>query len=341
MKLSIIITSYNYDRYLRASIDSALAVAYPDKEVIVVDDGSTDDSASIIKSYADGVIAIFTENGGEASASNVGFARSTGDIIIFLDSDDFVYPTIAEAVIAVWHDGVAKVQYPLRHVDGEGRPTGRVWPIYTTADTPDAVRKSVAKSGVYHAPPTTGNAWARSFLVALFPVPTGYADAIPRHGRSPFQYGNYTIYLDSYMNMLAPFFGDVVSLREPQAVYRNHDINKGYARFCLDEMMWVCQEEWDRAAMANAVLRDNRRAGRVNIEHYYRHMLHRLVYKRVAPHIYPFNDSVVSVCRKYCNAVARSDRELSRKFLLWMWGLVMTVLPRPLPNFMLRWSSLR
>ena len=60
--------------------------------MIVVDDGSTDDSRRVIESYGDRVTAIFQENGGQAAAFNTGFAASSGEIVIFLDADDLLAP---------------------------------------------------------------------------------------------------------------------------------------------------------------------------------------------------------------------------------------------------------
>src|SRR4051812_2571992 len=97
--LSIIVSSFNYGRYLPQAIESALAQTHK-CEVIVVDDGSTDDSREIIRGYGDRLRAILKDNGGQASALNAGFAASTGDAIIFLDSDDMLAATCAETVLA-------------------------------------------------------------------------------------------------------------------------------------------------------------------------------------------------------------------------------------------------
>src|SRR5215468_3422546 len=97
--VSIVVTSYNYGRYLRAAIDSALGQTYPAVEVIVVDDGSSDDSRDVISEYGDRVRVILKDNGGQASAFNAGFRACDGDIIVYLDSDDVLLPgAVASAV---------------------------------------------------------------------------------------------------------------------------------------------------------------------------------------------------------------------------------------------------
>jgi glycosyltransferase involved in cell wall biosynthesis len=100
---SILINNYNYARFLDEAIDSALSQSYPSKEIIVVDDGSTDNSREIISRYGDRIIPILKENGGQASAFNAGVARCQGDILCFLDSDDFFHPDKLERVAAAFH----------------------------------------------------------------------------------------------------------------------------------------------------------------------------------------------------------------------------------------------
>ncbi|MEW5860883.1 MAG: glycosyltransferase family 2 protein, partial [Cyanobacteriota bacterium] len=81
------------------AIDSVLNQTYPHIEVIVVDDGSTDNSREVIASYQDKIIPVLKENGGQASAFNAGVAATTGDIICFLDADDIALPEkVAEMV---------------------------------------------------------------------------------------------------------------------------------------------------------------------------------------------------------------------------------------------------
>ncbi|MBN1874039.1 MAG: glycosyltransferase family 2 protein, partial [Anaerolineae bacterium] len=99
--VSILINNYNYAEFLSAAIDSGLAQTYPNVEVVVVDDGSTDNSREVIAGYKNRIIAVLKENGGQASAFNAGVAASRGDIVCFLDSDDIFLPEkITEIVTA-------------------------------------------------------------------------------------------------------------------------------------------------------------------------------------------------------------------------------------------------
>lgn len=101
--VSVIIDNYNYGKYISQAIDSVLNQTYEDYEVIIVDDGSTDDSKDIILNYCSKypskITAIFKPNGGQASAFNAGYALAKGDIICFLDSDDYWYNNKLEIII--------------------------------------------------------------------------------------------------------------------------------------------------------------------------------------------------------------------------------------------------
>jgi glycosyltransferase involved in cell wall biosynthesis len=114
---SIIISNFNYDEFLRAAIDSALAVDWPRLQVIVVDDGSSDTSRDIIRSYGEKIVAIFQENGGQQKAYAAGFAASSGDMLIFLDSDDLLAPTILREAAQVWRPTTSKVQVQMQVIN--------------------------------------------------------------------------------------------------------------------------------------------------------------------------------------------------------------------------------
>jgi glycosyltransferase involved in cell wall biosynthesis len=89
--VSVIIPTYNRDRTLKEAIDSALAQTFTDFELIVVDDGSTDNTKNILSCYKDKIIVISEKNRGVSAARNAGISRASGRFIAFLDSDDLWY----------------------------------------------------------------------------------------------------------------------------------------------------------------------------------------------------------------------------------------------------------
>jgi glycosyltransferase involved in cell wall biosynthesis len=107
--VSVIIDNYNYEKYIANAIDSVLNQSYENYEIIVVDDGSTDSSKEIINSYTQKeptkIKAIFKENGGQASAFNVGVENASGDLLCFLDSDDEFVETKLEEVVKLYEKG--------------------------------------------------------------------------------------------------------------------------------------------------------------------------------------------------------------------------------------------
>lgn len=207
---SIIIDNYNYGRFLTDAIDSALAQTFADTEVIVVDDGSTDNSREIIAAYKDKIIPILKENGGQASAFNAGFRGSKGQVLVFLDSDDMLVPTALEKAIPHFdHPDVVKVHWPLWLVDEHGKKTGKIYP---RENLPDGdLRKDVFRLGPTNhlSAPGCGNAWSRDFVARIFPLP----ENLYRNG------------CDTFMFEAAPFFGVLRFIREPQTCYRQHGSN--------------------------------------------------------------------------------------------------------------------
>lgn len=109
-KISIIIPVYNTQAYLPKCLDSVFSQTFQDFEVIVVNDGSPDNSQTIIDRYKEKyphkLVAICQENAGLSAARNTGIDAASGDFLMFLDSDDYIHPeTFATAYThAVFHD---------------------------------------------------------------------------------------------------------------------------------------------------------------------------------------------------------------------------------------------
>jgi glycosyltransferase involved in cell wall biosynthesis len=98
--VSVIIPTYNYGRFLTEAISSALEQTHPPLEIIVIDDGSTDDTADVAERFSAQVTYIRQENAGVSAARNRGVAESSGELIAFLDADDIWEPTKLEKQVA-------------------------------------------------------------------------------------------------------------------------------------------------------------------------------------------------------------------------------------------------
>lgn len=95
--ISIIIPCYNDAQYIEQAVSSALNQTYPNKEVIVVDDGSSEETKKVLKKIAPQITKLITqENQGQSTARNVGIKEAEGEYILLLDSDDFFEPTFCE-----------------------------------------------------------------------------------------------------------------------------------------------------------------------------------------------------------------------------------------------------
>ncbi len=93
--ISVIITSYNHGKYLGYAIESVLRQSYKHFEVVVIDDGSTDDTGLVVNQYP-GIKYIYQENKGVSAARNLGIEHSSGEYLCFLDADDWLLPDALE-----------------------------------------------------------------------------------------------------------------------------------------------------------------------------------------------------------------------------------------------------
>ena len=197
-RVSVIVVNYNYARFLGAAIDSALAQDYPDVEVLVVDDGSADNSRDVIAGYGEPVRVLLKANGGMCSAVNAAFALTTGSIIVIVDADDFLHADAVRRVVAEWQPGCSKVQFQLSLVDAAGVRRGADSPVHVAMPTGDVLPQQ-ATTGRYPCAITVGNAYDRVTVAALSPLP---------------ETGPLRNSADGYLNPLCPFYGPIVSLSD-------------------------------------------------------------------------------------------------------------------------------
>jgi len=121
--ISVVIPNYNYGRYLPQAIDSALAQSYPHLEVIVVDDGSTDDSAAVQRQYGERVRWLQQRHQGVSAARNWGIQESRGEVVAFLDADDIWHPAKLERQAALLRNpAVGLVYCGVQYITAAGQP---------------------------------------------------------------------------------------------------------------------------------------------------------------------------------------------------------------------------
>ena len=131
-KVSVIVPVYNVAAFLAQCLDSILAQTEPDIEVILVDDGATDQSPAILAAYVardSRFCCVRKENGGLSSARNAGMARATGKYLLFVDGDDWIAPTlVADAWAAAEAHNAEQVlwNYQKAYPDHMGSPYLRV-----------------------------------------------------------------------------------------------------------------------------------------------------------------------------------------------------------------------
>ena len=236
--VSVIVNNFNYAQFVGAAIDSALGQG-EHVEVVVVDDGSTDDSRAVVEAYGRRVTPVFPENAGQAAAFNAGFAASSGQIVVFLDADDLLAPGAVSAMRAAFADpAVAKLHWSLWEIGDDGQPTGKLRP---EALMPEGdLRPRVVEHGPlgHSNPPTSGNAFSRRTLERMLPMPEA----------------EYRICADAYVVMLASIYGEVRRSLTPLSYWRRHGENRyNGTRETVTERVTADLDRYDALAATLAV----------------------------------------------------------------------------------------
>ncbi|MBF2016560.1 MAG: glycosyltransferase family 2 protein [Rivularia sp. T60_A2020_040] len=173
--VSIIIGNYNYERFVAQAIDSALNQTYKNIEVIVVDDGSQDKSREVIGKYGNRIIPIFKKNGGQPSNYNAGFAASKGEIVCFLDSDDWFVEDKIEKVVKFFQSS-KEIGWCFHSVKLVYKDNNTLPKVSETQDyvTKECDYRGLLKSGKIPPciPPSSALCFKRSILSKILPMPT-------------------------------------------------------------------------------------------------------------------------------------------------------------------------
>lgn len=315
MRVSIIVTSYNYRDYVAESIRSALDQTYPNTEVIVVDDGSTDGSVDVVRQFSGRVQTVFKANAGQASAFNVGWKMATGDIVFFLDCDDVLKPDAVESVVRAWRAGFSKVHFPLEVTDANLRPIGAVVP---RAPLPQGdLSGQMLRKGIYICPPNSGNVFSRTFLSKVLPMPEK----------------EWIQGADTYLLGLAPFYGEIGAVHTPLCFYRTHAASVCNIATKFEPRKLVRLLESD-IHLRQTLERSTQQLGlKLSPEAALSHWLHfkmRLASCKLAGALHPFpGDRVWRVASRLIRAVyASDDMSTPMRAAFTAWAVAVAGLPR-------------
>jgi glycosyltransferase involved in cell wall biosynthesis len=210
--VTVLIDTYNHERFLEEAIVSVLEQDFPstDMEILAVDDGSTDRTAEIAANFTPRVRLIRKMNGGQASAFNVGIPEARGEIIAFLDGDDWWKKNKVSAVVKAFEENpsVGVVGHGMVQVDTDSGEGSILLP-----DTPESFDIRSARGAQTFRNfmcflGTSRVAIRRSVLKAILPIPESLV-----------------IEADEFMSAVAIAAGSALLLSEPLTFYRLHDQN--------------------------------------------------------------------------------------------------------------------
>lgn len=206
--VTALIDTYNYGRFVEEAIESVLAQDFPaDRlEILVVDDGSTDDTRERVAKYAGRVKYLYKPNGGQASAFNFGLATAQGDIVAFLDADDYWLPGKLRRVVQAFElqPDAGLVYHAVRELQSS---TGQLRD-FSFNEVSGEVAHDTKKILQYTAAPTTGLSFLKKCVRQLLPL---------NH--------SLVIEADAVLTALIIFIAPVVAIAEPLGVYRIHGAN--------------------------------------------------------------------------------------------------------------------
>ena len=205
--ISVLINNHNYGEFIGEAIESVLNQSYKDFEIVIVDGDSTDNSREIIMSYVEKfpkiITAVFKPTSGQAAAFNVGYKLCRGDILAFLDSDDYFLENKLEK-IAKWHQEYDFIGHSrtLHGADGKLKSTDTVVDVYEERS------KLLKKYGFIYTYGliTSCCSMTRKMADLIFPMPED----------------GYITFADCYVKVLAQYYGNIKFFEEPLSYYRVH-----------------------------------------------------------------------------------------------------------------------
>ena len=205
---TVLIDSYNYGHYVEEAVSSVLAQDFPreEREILVVDDGSTDDTAARLRRFGNAICYLRKPNGGQASAFNYGFEHARGEVVALLDADDVWLPEKLGRVYEAFerNPDAGMVYHRLYWWDGANEAAADRYFIDVSGRVPESRRKLLQ----YPMASTSCLAFRRAALERLLPVPEALRSQA-----------------DAYLTALIIFVAPVAAVGEYLGRYRLHGSN--------------------------------------------------------------------------------------------------------------------
>ena len=232
-KVTVLIDTYNHERFVERAITSAIEQDFPanDVEILVVDDGSTDATPAIVKRFAPRVTYLRKENGGQASAFNFGIPQARGEIVAFLDGDDWWQRNKLSVVVETFEKNpqAGVVGHGIFEIDSRDAESGSALspeqPGYFDLRS-DAGAQRFRNFMCFLG--TSRVAIRRSLLEKVLPIPEALV-----------------VEADEFMSAVAIAHGGAYLLAEPLTYYRLHDQNQ--YQFRDGRCDHACRQENERA----------------------------------------------------------------------------------------------
>jgi glycosyltransferase involved in cell wall biosynthesis len=259
--VSVVVGNFNYGRFVREAITSVLEQTYPNVEIIVIDDGSTDNSRDVIDTFGEKLRKVYIPNGGQSNVFDLGLRLSRGEIVCMLDSDDFFYPNKIQRVVEMYAKmpDAHYVFHAVSRIEGER--------TYPGPESINAESRMIGKNitRVFTAPPTTGTTYRRSLLERIFPIPSVApmgADNFTKFAAMSLERGYYSTEALGVLRIHGSNHG---SMGMPIAKRLNHDtaialaLHQKFPQFdCIERLMaiaysraWIVKPDDSTIAMLN------------------------------------------------------------------------------------------
>ena len=207
--VSVLIDTYNHEKFIEQAVASVLEQDFSmeDVEIVVVDDGSTDKTPELLRKFGPRIRILQKENGGQGSAFNFAIPQCQGEVIAFLDGDDWWKKEKLSAIVPIFkaQPEIGGIGHGILMVDAEGKLQNTVVPKETcrlNARTPQDARKFSRHGGFFG---TSRVAYRKAILEKILPIPEGVA-----------------IEADEWLFTLAPCLADVLVLDRALFYYRVH-----------------------------------------------------------------------------------------------------------------------